>query len=137
MKKSADEEIKGWVLYDGSCGFCSRWAPLWQRTLERRGFHLATLQSDWVGEKLGLPRGALLLDFCLLLSDGEQLKGADAYRYLMRRIWWTWPLYILSILPIFRTFFDLGYRLFADNRHFISRACHLPAVEQAKSTRKD
>ncbi len=22
-----NEPVKGWVLYDGECGFCSRWLP--------------------------------------------------------------------------------------------------------------
>lgn len=137
MRPLGESEPKGWVLYDGSCGFCSRWARFWEGMLKRRGFPSAPLQADWVGDRFDLPHGELASDFRLLLADGKQLAGAAAYRYLMRCIWWTWPLYLISILPIFRTFFDLGYRLFADNRYFISRACHLPAVHQAKSARKD
>jgi len=79
-----------------------------------------------VAEKLHLSDKGLVSDFRLLLADGEQLAGAAAYRYLMRRIWWATPLYLLSIFPVFRTLFDLGYRLFADNRFWISRRCHLP-----------
>ncbi len=33
------------MLYDGSCGFCSRWVPLWERTLAKRGFLIAPLQA--------------------------------------------------------------------------------------------
>jgi predicted DCC family thiol-disulfide oxidoreductase YuxK len=134
MAAHANSPIKGWLLYDGACGFCSRWVPFWRDTLKRRGLGIAPLQSDWVGEKLNLPQAELNADFRLLLVGGEQLQGAEVYRYLMRRIWWAMPLYLLSILPIFRTLFDAGYRAFADHRHGFSRACGLAALDQKTPT---
>jgi len=136
MVTTGAAQIKGWVLYDGSCGFCSRWVPFWENTLKTRGFHIAPLQAGWVAEKLHLSQDDLVADLRLLLTTGEQMRGAEVYRYLMRRIWWAMPLYLLSILPVFRTLFDAGYRAFADNRYFVSRACHFPAIDQTKSTRK-
>jgi predicted DCC family thiol-disulfide oxidoreductase YuxK len=133
MHKTADEKIQGWVLYDGACGFCARWVPFWQGTLEKRGFRIAPLQSEWVAEKLHRPQEKLISDFRLLLANGEQLAGADAYRFLMRRIWWAVPLYWISILPVLRSLFELGYRLFADNRYWISRRCHLPAGAEPRA----
>lgn len=124
--------IKGWVLYDGNCGFCRRWVPFWENTLKKRGFRIAPLQVEWVAEKFRLSDDELTSDFRLLLADGEKRAGAEVYRYLMRRIWWATPLYFLSILPIFRILFDACYRAFADNRYWISRACHLPARKQPK-----
>jgi predicted DCC family thiol-disulfide oxidoreductase YuxK len=115
------------VLYDGSCGFCSRWVPFWEGTLRKRGFRIATLQSEWVKTKFNLSEAELTADFRLLLAGGEKLAGAEVYRYLMRRIWWATPFYFFSILPVFRQLFDAGYRAFADNRYWISRTCHLPA----------
>ena len=134
MKDLDERNPKGWVLYDGDCGFCSLWAPFWESTLKRRGFLIAPLQSEWVVEKLHLSDEELTSDFRLLLANGEQLAGAEAYRYLMRRIWWARPLYLLSILPGFRNLFDLGYRLFADNRFLISRRCHLHGRARAQLT---
>jgi predicted DCC family thiol-disulfide oxidoreductase YuxK len=131
--KSTDTElIKGWVLYDGNCGFCSRWVPFWESTLEKRGFRIAPLQADWVAGKFNLPPDELTADFRLLLANGEQRAGAEVYRYLMRRIWWAAPVYFLSILPVFRNLFDAGYRVFADNRYWISRTCHMPARKDPK-----
>ena len=132
MKGAKDLRIDGWVLYDGSCGFCSRWVPFWKGTLERRGFHIASLQSDWVAEKLKLSQEELVADVRLLLTSGEQITGVEVYRYLMRRIWWAKPLYLLSTLPLLRSLFDCGYRAFADNRYWVSRACHLPNKDKAK-----
>ena len=124
--------IKGWVLYDGNCGFCSRWVPFWETALKKRGFRIAPLQAEWVAEKFDLSHDELTADFRLLLANGEKRAGAEVYRYLMRRIWWATPLYFLSILPIFRNLFDAGYRAFADNRYWISRTCHLPLRRDQK-----
>lgn len=110
----------GWVLYDADCDFCSRWVRRFARTLERRGFRLAPLQADWVREQLRLEDEELLADIRLLLPDGRQVAGADVYRHCMRRIWWAWPLWLLSILPIKRNLFDWAYRTFARNRHCAS-----------------
>jgi len=128
-------DIKGWVLYDGYCGFCSRWVPFWENTLKRRGFHIAPLQAGWVAEKLRLSQDELVADLRLLLTSGEQMHGAEVYRYLMRRIWWATPLYLLSILPVFRTLSDAGYRAFAENRYWISHTCRLPAPNEIKAKR--
>jgi predicted DCC family thiol-disulfide oxidoreductase YuxK len=123
----------GWVLYDDSCGFCRSWVLYWAATLRTRGFDVAPLQSEWVGPRLGESQVELLRDLRLLLADGRHLRGADAYRYVMRRIWWTYPLYVLSIAPVLRALFDWSYRTFADNRYHMSRACRLPTTADSVS----
>ncbi|HXG52629.1 MAG TPA: DUF393 domain-containing protein [candidate division Zixibacteria bacterium] len=134
MSGPEEQEPRGWVLYDGACGFCSRWVPYWEKTLEKRGFRIAPLQAGWVAERLGLRDGDAGPDLRLLLAGGAELRGTEAYRYLMRRIWWATPLYALSILPGLRLLFDGAYRAFADNRYRISRACRLPASFDRKKT---
>jgi predicted DCC family thiol-disulfide oxidoreductase YuxK len=123
---TAQEEPIGWVLYDDSCGFCRRWVPFWANTLRKRGFAIAPLQSEWVVERLKVPPGDLLFDLRLLLEDGRQVRGADVYRHMMRRIWWAYPLYLLSVAPLLRVVFNWAYRTFADNRHLVSHACRFP-----------
>ncbi|HZM96937.1 MAG TPA: DUF393 domain-containing protein [Vicinamibacterales bacterium] len=120
----------GWLLFDGACGFCRSWVTYWADTLRKRGFEIAALQDEWVRERLGSPTEEdLLADFRLLLRDGRQIYGADAYRYVMRRIWWTYPIYWLSLVPGLRHLFDWSYRRFADNRYHFSRSCQLPPRE--------
>jgi len=116
----------GWILYDDSCGICRRWVPFWENTLRRRCFEIAPLQADWVREQLQLNETELLQDLRLLLATGEQIQGADTYRYAMKRIWWAYPVYLFSIAPVGRRLFDRSYRKFAVNRHKVSDACQLP-----------
>lgn len=127
----------GCVLYDGACGFCDRWVKTWKAPLARRGFTMAPLQSDFARERLGLPASSLLDDLRLLLPQGGHLDGADAYRYVMRHIWWAYPIYVLSIIPGFRSVFNWSYRTFAANRHHVSRACRLhPPDENGDDDRR-
>lgn len=120
----------GRVLYDDSCGFCRRWVPYWEQTLQRRGFAIGPLQAPWVAEKLALPADEVVRDLRLLLPDGNWIVGANAYRYVMRRIWWAYPLYLLAITPVLRAVFDWSYRNFADHRHAFSRTCGLPGAKK-------
>jgi predicted DCC family thiol-disulfide oxidoreductase YuxK len=116
---------EGWVLYDGACGICTRLAQFWEPTLQRLGLSIAPLQSPWVQERLGLPRDKLLDDLRLLRPDGQFISGADVYRYIMRRIWWAYPLYLLSKAPGLSRLFDWTYRTFARHRMRISATCGL------------
>jgi len=111
------------VLYDGSCGACSRWVPGWQRTLKKHGLAVAPLQSPWLAERLAAAGEAPLQDFCVLLADGRQFRGADGYRQIFRLMRWTYPIFWLSCVPGFRWAFDHAYLWFARQRFAISRAC--------------
>ena len=117
--------VAGWVLYDGSCGICSCWVPFWAPTLRRLGLDMAPLQSAWVLERTNLPLAVLLEDLRLLHADGRLTSGADVYRFVMRRRWWAYPLYLLSIMPGGRYVFDSAYRNFARHRLEVSAACGL------------
>jgi predicted DCC family thiol-disulfide oxidoreductase YuxK len=131
------KERVGWILYDDSCGFCRRWVPFWGETLRKRGFDIAPLQAEWVLPELHLSEADLLADLRLLLVNGEQIQGADVYRYAMKRIWWAYPVFLLSIAPVCRRIFDWSYRAFALHRHEVSRACNLPGgVEHVKPNDK-
>ena len=123
--------VRGWILYDDSCGFCQRWIPFWEGTLLRRGFAIAPIQAGWVSRTLGLSDEELLSDLRLLLADGRHITGADVYRCVTRCIWWAYPVYLFSIAPLTCRAFDLGYRTFAANRYRISGACRLEPMAKA------
>jgi predicted DCC family thiol-disulfide oxidoreductase YuxK len=115
----------GWVVYVERCGLCSRWVPFWAPTLAPLGLTVTPQQAPWVASRLALAPESVLTDILLLFNDGRKLAGADVYRYVMRRLWWANPLYLLSIGPGLRQLFDLGYRVFADNRSRITAVCGL------------
>jgi predicted DCC family thiol-disulfide oxidoreductase YuxK len=123
---SASEPAAGWVLYDADCGVCSRWVPSWGPTLQQRGLAIAPLQSAWVQERTGLALADLQSDIRLLQPNGQLLSGAEVYRYMMRRIWWAYPLYLLSNVPGLSQVFEWAYRTFARHRMRISASCGLP-----------
>ncbi len=117
---------QGWILYDASCGICSRWVPFWSSTLRRAGLGTAPLQAPWVQARLHLPPAESLKDIRILLNNNRHLAGPDVYRYVMRRTWWAYPLYLLTITPLLRLLFNRAYRTFANHRHQLSTACRLP-----------
>jgi predicted DCC family thiol-disulfide oxidoreductase YuxK len=127
MNSSTESEckVRGCVLYDGRCGFCSRWVQSWAGSLRKYGFTTAALEEAGVAEKLSLPYEELVQDIRLLTARGEVVSGADVYLYVARRIWWAWPFYGLFSLPGFHWLVQGGYRWFARNRHFVSHACGL------------
>ena len=75
--------------------------------------------------KLHLNENDLLQDLRLLLANGDQIQGADTYRYAMKRIWWAYLDFLFSIAPLGRNIFNWSYRKFAMHRYQISRACKL------------
>jgi predicted DCC family thiol-disulfide oxidoreductase YuxK len=128
-RMNSKTQTLGWVLFDNSCGFCSRWIPFWGGTLRSIGLDFAPLHSDWVFERLGLSEEELIEDLRLLLADGGEIKGADVYRYVMRRVWWAYPFYLLACAPLLGRVFDAAYASFKRNRFHISRACRLSPTE--------
>lgn len=116
---------RGYLLYDGGCGFCSWWIRKIAPSLEKVGVAQAPLQSEWVAKTLFMPSEHIVADIRLLLADGTLLSGADAYIYAMRLIPWTRPIGFLLGLPILRWITWKVYRLINRNRFALSQACGL------------
>jgi predicted DCC family thiol-disulfide oxidoreductase YuxK len=125
MANQPDQPSRGWVLYDGQCGFCFRWLKFWQPTLAKRGFAIAALQDPWVVAHFRLPMDELVYDLRLLTRDGQVASGADVYLQVAKKIWWAWLFYAVFSLPGFNRLIHIGYRCFARNRYCISHACRL------------
>jgi predicted DCC family thiol-disulfide oxidoreductase YuxK len=123
---------RGWVLYDGECRFCVRWLRFWEPVLRQNGFGVEALQANWVAPALGMPVAELLHDIRVYTRDGETVSGANAYLYVMRRVWWMWPLWAVFTLPGFNALMHAGYRWFARNRYCVSGACRIHPHEGAR-----
>ena len=65
------------LCYDGDCPFCRSMVNRWRGTLERRGFEIVPLQTEWVRRRLDLPEEELLSELRVLTPDGRVLGHAQ------------------------------------------------------------
>jgi predicted DCC family thiol-disulfide oxidoreductase YuxK len=117
------ETAQGWVLYDGECRFCSGTAARFTPMLRSHQFDLAPLQTPWVQQRLGLHPDESLTEMKLLAADGLIYGGADAFVQIARRIWWTWPLYAVSLIPGVRILLRAIYQWIAARRNCADGIC--------------
>jgi predicted DCC family thiol-disulfide oxidoreductase YuxK len=90
---------RGWLFYDGECGFCTRIARWVAPILARREIGLVPLQDPRVAALLGLSSSELLREMRVVMADGSHSGGADAAVALAREIWWARPLVWLANVP--------------------------------------
>jgi predicted DCC family thiol-disulfide oxidoreductase YuxK len=96
---SQAEASRGYVYYDGQCGFCTRLVKRFSGILARRGFETTPLQESGVAARLGLKPEELLVEMRVLTAEGRVLGGGDAVVFLAGQIWWAWPLHALGLVP--------------------------------------
>jgi predicted DCC family thiol-disulfide oxidoreductase YuxK len=118
--------VRGWVLYDGSCGFCTGSVGKMAPVLTRYGFAYEPLQSDWV-QALVAEKNLELLDGIKLLTPDYQLYvGAEMFFQLARRIWWAKPVYWARFIPGIPWLAQAVYAQIAKRRYQLSGTCALP-----------
>lgn len=127
-RPATSEPARGWVLYDGSCAFCTNQAQWIEPWAAKRGYALAPFQAPWVMDRLGLAEGEVPEEMMALLPGGGVLGGIDAFGELARRVWWSWPFFLLTRIPGPRQVLAFGYREFARRRHCFGGACSLPGA---------
>ena len=118
------------VLYDADCGVCSHVARTLVRADTRRLLNLVSLQTAELPDLP--PRTELLETLHARDANGRWFRGGAASVEIARRIPFLWPLSLYARLPLTMPMLDLMYRVFAHNRHTISRllglkACKVPA----------
>lgn len=119
------ESKKNWIIYDGTCRICLKMKG-WLGTLfEKRGFHWAALQTEWVGPATGLSEAELMEEMKVITKEGEVIGGVDAWIYLARFVWWMYPFYLAGRVPILHAGFAWFYRAFAANRHCVGGTCRI------------
>jgi predicted DCC family thiol-disulfide oxidoreductase YuxK len=116
MTDSKGRHARGWLFFDGECGFCTGTAKWLMGSLKRRGFAVAPLQDPRVASLLGLSPEELLRAIRFVLSDGSHYVGADAVLATARELWWARPLVLFAKLPGMMSLMRTGYQCVARRR---------------------
>ncbi len=94
------------LIYDGACGFCTRWVERVRRWDVRDRVALLTLQDPSALELSGRTAEALTMAMHLVLPDGRVFAGADAARELCSFLPWGWlprvAFWVPGAMPIAR-----------------------------------
>ena len=124
--------MKDTVLYDGDCRFCTasiawlKWLD-WGRSLHFRSLHDPTVSRDFPD----LTHEQLMQEMWVATGDGQRYAGADALRYLTRRLPSLYPwmpiLHIPFSQPLWRKLYGMvaRYRYRIAGRHCSNGTCHL------------
>ena len=119
------------VLYDSDCGICTATARALVRLDSRHLLRFEPLSSSQVK---GAPSRATLAEALHAVDEsGRWSSGARASVEIARRVPALRVVAMVARLPGAMLVFDLGYRLVAANRQWLSRrlglkACQLPAA---------
>jgi acetyl esterase len=114
---------RGWLFYDGECGFCVRIARWVAPILARREIGLAPLQDPRVGALLGLAPAELMREMRVVIADGTHSGGADAAVALARVIWWWRPLVWFARIPGVMNLLRAAYEWIAARRQCAAAQC--------------
>ena len=118
------------VIYDGECGICTAQIgrlPWWdcQDKLAYLSLHDPQVAENWPE----LSHERLMQEMCIIDARGRQHWGAEAIRYLsrrLRRLWWATPfLYFPGSMLLWRPL----YRWIAQNRYRLSGKCEKGSCE--------
>jgi predicted DCC family thiol-disulfide oxidoreductase YuxK len=110
------------VIYDGNCAFCRGQVARLARWDGRQRLVFVSLHDRWVAERFpDLSREQLLQQMYVVTRDGRRYAGAEALRYLTRRLPRLWPLAPLLHIPFSLAFWDWIYRRIARRRYQLNR----------------
>lgn len=112
------------VLYDGQCRFCRSQIGLLRRFDWSGRLRFVSLHEPSVAETFPeLGRDALMREMFVIDRSGRARAGAEALRYLSRRLPLLWPLalplHVPGSLPVWKWL----YGLVARNRYRLAGRC--------------
>ncbi len=120
------------VLYDGTCGLCSKSVQWILRHERDHELQFAPLQGETAaGLRARFPEIPQTLESVVLVEDGRARLRSKAFLYVARHLHapWRWG-YGVRWFPAF--LLDLGYRVIARIRYRVwgrVDACDLPSPE--------
>jgi predicted DCC family thiol-disulfide oxidoreductase YuxK len=112
------------VLYDGRCRFCRSQTAILRRLDLGRVLEFTSLHEPSVGSDFPeLAHDDLLVQMVVVDTAGRARGGADAVRYLSRRLPLLWPLAVPLHIPGTLPLWAALYRFVARNRMRIAGSC--------------
>ena len=112
------------VLYDGQCRFCRSQIALLRRLDPTGRLRFVSLHEPQVARDFPeLAADALLREMHVVDRSGRARGGAEAVRYLTRRLPLLWPLALPLHLPGSLPIWNWLYGLVARNRYRIAGRC--------------
>lgn len=116
--------VRDTVLYDGQCRFCRSQIALLRRLDLGGSLHFTSLHDPAVPEVFPeLSRDDLLAQMYVIDTAGRARGGAEAVRYLSRKLPLLWPLAVLLHIPGTLPLWQALYRFVARNRMRIAGSC--------------
>lgn len=112
------------VIYDGQCRFCRSQIAILRSLDLGRSLEFLSLHDPVVAEKFPeLPTESLQAQMYVVDRQGRARGGADAVRFLSRRLPLLWPLalvlHIPGSLPLWRSL----YAMVARHRYRLAGSC--------------
>ena len=112
------------VLYDGRCRFCRSQIAILRRLDLGRVLEFTSLHDPSVGSDFPeLAHDDLLAQMVVVDTAGRARGGAEAVRYLSRRLPLLWPLAVPLHIPGTLPLWAALYRFVARNRMRIAGSC--------------
>jgi predicted DCC family thiol-disulfide oxidoreductase YuxK len=116
-----EHEAQDLVIYDGHCNFCCRQIDHLRRLDGRNRLRFISLHDPEVATNYpDLSFEQLMEQMWLIPAEGGRCGGADALRYLSRRLPVLWPLAPLMHLPGAMPLWRYLYKQIAKRRYRIA-----------------
>ncbi len=118
-REHADADV---VIYDGKCVFCQGQVRNLKRFDGANRLAFVSLHDPWVTESWpDLTHEELMKQiYVVSRDDNEKFGGANAIRYLSRRLPKLWVVAPLMHIPFSLPFWQWGYNLVANQRYKIA-----------------
>ena len=120
--------VRLFVVFDGTCGVCTRFAEWVAKRDHDSRIRLAPSQHPGVLDGLGLTQEAADREAWAVDAEGRRSAGALAINRVLAELGGVWWLFgAVAGLPVIRLVEAVGYRWFARNRGRFSRWGVTPA----------
>ncbi|MFM7107029.1 MAG: thiol-disulfide oxidoreductase DCC family protein [Planctomycetaceae bacterium] len=124
MITTATHPTRDTVLYDGHCRFCQGQIAMLRRLDAWRSLRFVSLHDPEVGRDFPeLDADDLMRQMYVVDRSGRAHGGAEAVRYLTRRLPLLWPLALPLHVPGSLPLWAALYRFVAKRRYAIAGSC--------------